>query len=294
LEFAAQPYADYGASLVRRGLEGAVVEKFLEYLSSSKEHWDAVHLDKMMPGDPFVQGLLTASHQRHVPTTAHTTQQVRRLMKQSYAAQGTSRSLDKALKRLAAQGILHLDVYTRPEEIEPRLDGFFHLHEERFSAKGLRSPLADSRHRNFYRNIVRGLAPKGFVWLSSLTCGTTPVAMRFSFLRGRTLHLYSTCFAGAFARYSPSMLQLRMLLNHAFSNGVEIVDFGVGESPHKEHSGVTVEQALLEVELYSGQIPRLESDLFHAAQRARSNSVQVQRVGKLLRRLFPYEMLRLI
>jgi CelD/BcsL family acetyltransferase involved in cellulose biosynthesis len=114
--------------------------------------------------------------------------------------------------------------------------------------------------------------------------------MRFSLLRKQTLHLYATCFANDFARFSPSMVQLRMLLHYAFSHGIEVVDFGVGDSPHKEHFGETLQQDLVEFELYKDRISQLESSMFHTAQRAGHNSQGLEKIGKLLRKVIPYEM----
>ena len=86
------------------------------------------------------------------------------------------------------------------------------------------------------------------------------------------------------------MVQLRMLLHFAFSNGVEVVDFGVGDSPHKEHFGETQRQELMEFELYNDRISQLESSVFHTAQRAGHDSRRLENIGKLLRKVIPYEM----
>src|SRR5260370_32221263 len=112
--------------------------------------------------------------------------------------------------------------------------------------------------------------------------------MRFSPLLDGTLHLYSTCFSEAFARYSPSMLQLEMLLEHAFQSGIECVDFGIGESPQKEYASAGVRQTLATVEIYGDRMSSLEGRFYHAAEQARSRSRLIPRAGKLFPRFFPY------
>jgi len=291
LEFAGQPFADYGGFLVQPGFETEVAEKVVEHFSGSGAEWDAVHLDKMMSDDPFARALLSVAQTKHAPIGAHEGGRVWRLAKDAHSAnQAGSRSLDRAAKRLSEQGALQFEVFTSPEHIESRLNSFFQLHTARFAAKGLHSPLADAQHQEFYRNAVRCMAPAGQVWLSVLACGGLPVAMRISFRRGERLHLYSTCFAQEFARYSPSMLQLRMLLDYSFANGIEVVDFGIGESPHKEQPGAIQQPPLLLIELYTRRAAGIESKLFHAAQRLRARSTSFQRAGKLLRRIFPHDM----
>jgi len=291
LEFAGQPYADYGGFLVRPGSEHAVAEALLEFLRRSAAPWEAAHLDRMRSDDPFPHSLLSVANSGHASMSTHAGAQVWNLARAAYEANRTaSRSLDRAAKRLSEQGPLRFEVFTAPDQIELRLNPFFALHQQRFVAKKRASPLASAEHQAFYRNIVRHMAPAGDVWLSVLSCGDLPVAMRISLRCLDRLHLYSTCFAQDFARYSPSMLQLRMLLDYSFANGIQVVDLGIGESPHKEQPGANQQPPLLLMELHNRQATRVESKLFHVAQRARSRSHALQRAGKLLRRFFPYDM----
>ena len=239
LELATQPYADHGMATIWPTFEAGVAETLLDHLHTNKNTWTAVHLDKVFPHDSFIDQLRRLAPRQKFMVNARPTHHSRRVIKDSITAAAASKSLDKAAKRLSARGSLTFRVYTEPAEIEARLSTFFQLHAERFSAKGLRSPLLDARQQTFYNSLVRQLVPPNGVWLSCLQCDDVPIAMRFSLLRKQTLHLYATCFANEFAKYSPSMVQLRMLLHFAFSNGVEVVDFGVGDSPHKEHFGET-------------------------------------------------------
>ncbi len=69
------------------------------------------------------------------------------------------------------------------------------------------------------------------------------------------------------------MLQLGMLLEFAFQNGITTVDFGSGESPHKEQSGPIVQQSLIEVEFYAVVSRWSENRLHEVAERVSRKSL---------------------
>jgi CelD/BcsL family acetyltransferase involved in cellulose biosynthesis len=286
VEFAGLPYADYGSCLVRPGYEAAVAEGLVEFWGSKAASWDGIFLDRFKAGAPFVGSLASAAKNHGLSTTVRESEHIRRLTREEFVAEGlrgghASKSLGKARNRLSERGDLRFEVYGLAEQIHERLEMFFAWHVERFAAKGQRSPLADPLHREFYRSIVEELAPQGQIWLSVLSCGDVAIAMKVTPLFAGTLHLYSTCFNEAFARYSPSMLQLEMLLEHAFQSGIACVDFGIGESPQKEYATAEVGHTLATIEIYREKISPLQ---------ARSQSRLIPWAGRLFRRFFPYNV----
>ena len=295
VEFAGLPYADYGSCLVSPGSEAAVAESLVGFWCSKAASWDGIYLDRFKADAPFLDHVASAARRRGLPTTVRETDHIRQLTKQEFVAAGpraghSGKSLTKARKRLQERGQIGFEVYDRTELILGHLETFFSWHAERFAARGLRSPLSDPLHRAFYRHIVEELAPQRQIWLSILSCGGSAIAMRFSPLFDGTLHLYSTCFNEAFAKYSPSMLQLEMLLEHAFQAGIACVDFGIGESPQKEYASAGVRQTVASVEIYRERMSSLEGRIYQAAQETRSRSSLVLRAGKLFRRFFPYDV----
>ncbi len=292
LEFAGLPHADYASPLVSPGCEPQVAESFLEFLSTPGRAWDAVFLDKLRADDPFLRALLAFARGRGW-MAVRDSHQTRQLSKSQYLQDhvvADIKSLEKARKRLAHKGEVRFEVYDSADRISAQLETFVRLHVGRFAAKRMQSPLALSSHVNFYRAIIRECAPAGYVWLSCLSCAGRPVALRLSLRFGKRLHLYSTCFDQEFHKFSPSMLQLGMLLGYAFQNGITAVDFGGGESPHKEQSGATIQQSLIEVEFCAGVSPWAESRLYEVAERVSRKSLFFQRRAKALRRLLPYSV----
>ncbi|MGB9198121.1 MAG: GNAT family N-acetyltransferase [Terriglobales bacterium] len=294
MEFAGQPYADYASCPVRPGWEAAVAERLAEFCRSKADDWDGVYLDRLSADSAFLACISSAMKKGGLLANVREAGKIRLLNAQEHEANAdgkerTGRSLRKARTRMAEQGELTFDVFTQRGAIADRLERFFDWHVARFAARGLRSPLADASHREFYRQIVDELAPKERIWLSVLACGARPVAMRFSPVFNGTVHLYSTCFDAAFAKCSPSMVHLEMLLEHAFRSGMRCVDFGLGESPQKEFAG-SGSQTVSAVEVYSSRTALLEQRCYHAAERLRSRLPVAARLGKLLRRAFPYDV----
>ena len=295
VEFAGLPYADYGSCLVRPGSEAAVAESLVGFCCSKAACWDGIYLDRLKADAPFLEHIAFAARRRGLPTTVRETDHIRQLTKPEFFAAGpragrSGKSLNKARKRLQERGEIGFAVHDRSERILEYLETFCSWHVERFAARGWRSPLADPLHREFYRHIVEELAPQGQIWLSILTCGASAIAMRFSPLFDGTLHLYSTCFSEAFAQYSPSMLQLEMLLDHAFQAGIACVDFGIGESPQKKYASAGGHQALATVEIYRERMSSLEGRVYQAVEETRLRSGLLLRAGKLFRRFFPYDV----
>jgi len=292
VEFAGLPYADYGSCFVRPGWEAPVAETFVQFCCSKAANWDAVCLERFRVDAPCLGSVAAAAKNHGLVAVVRESDHIRLLTKQEFDGEmqegrHSSKSLRKSRNRLLEHGEIGFEVYDRSEPILERLDTFMAWHVERFAAKGMQSPLADAKHRAFYRHIVEELAPQGQIWLSALTCAGKAIAMRFSPLFNRRLHLYSTCFDEAFAKYSPSMLQLEMLLQCAFKSGVECVDFGIGESPQKEFAGVAAGQTVANLEIYGDKLSSLEGRFYRAAASARSRSRLVLRGGKLFRRFFP-------
>jgi CelD/BcsL family acetyltransferase involved in cellulose biosynthesis len=292
LEFAGLPHADYAGVLVRTGYELPVAQSFLEFLESVDATWEGVSLDKLREDDEFLRSLLPAARERGWRVTSRRAASVKCLSKSEdlggNSQGGKSKSLERSKKLLALGGDLRFQVYERKEAILEQLPTFVRLHMARFAAKGLQSSFASPRHVNFYRRFITECAPEGYIWLSRLSCGQIPVAMRLSLRSGETLHLYATCFAQEFAKYSPSVLQLGMLLEYAFEHGVTTVDFGIGESSHKQQAGATLQQQLVQVELYSNRVPWIESRSYEVVERACSKWPVSRRAGKVLRKIFPY------
>ena len=190
---------------------------------------------------------------------------------------------------MAQLGEISFRVLTSQADISGRLDDYFQMHIERCAAKKSTSPLANPHQQRLFRSIVDHCTDAGMVWLSTLSCAGRPIASRFSLRYRDALHLYSTCFSPQFAKFSPSLLQLENLLDYAFDHGINVIDFGIGDSPQKEKAGARAGQSLMRVELYSSQTAHWESLIFLAAQRRVTKFDWLDSGVSMLRRALPYE-----
>lgn len=291
LEFAGLPFADYGTCLIRSGFEEGIADLLLDYLRCHRAEWDGVYLDNLRQSNSFLNYLPQATERIGLFYSRESTHRIRRLMRGVNPTSGLqdSKSLAKAKKKISREGELSFGVSTEISEIQAQLESYFRMHMDRCAAKGLKSQLAGERHQAFYRNIVAACGVAGQVWLSTLYCANQAIASRFSMRFGKALHLYSTCFAPAFSRYSPSMLQLEMLLNYAFASGIEVIDFGMGDSPQKEKAGADEDCRLERIELYHSRQELFESRFYRTAQRKAAQSGAVRKTGRVVRKFLPYQ-----
>lgn len=288
LEFASLPYADYGACLITPGLEAQVADAFVSYLGGG---WDGAFLDGLRKDDKFTHLLYKQASFRGIHLVLQPTHEIRRLDRtlSSEVSIQFKRSIEKERRKLSQIGPITFEVITDADRIQSQMNHYFEMHIERCAMKGTACPLASASQQGFFCNIVRNCAPAGHVWLSMLYSGQHRVASRFSLRYGNALHLYSTCFAPAFAKYSPSMLQLERLIEYAFANGIDVIDFGFGDSPQKEKSGAIADRQLVRLELYRSREAYLESKLYLAAQRKAAKPGAFRTSVRLARKLLPYQ-----
>jgi CelD/BcsL family acetyltransferase involved in cellulose biosynthesis len=294
LEFAGLPYADYGTSLVRSGYEIPVAHGLVDYLRSAGGSWNGLYLDHMRQSDTLTRLLPVVAREAGMFAISQPTFNIRRLRQAAYDADSglglqSSKTLAKTRRKLSGVGEVTFDVLSREDEILQHLERYFQMHIERSLAKGTRSPFEEPSQQSFFLNIARTCSASGLVWLSSLSCAGVPVAYKLSLRYRESLHLYSTCFTPAYAKYSPSMLLLDSLLEYAFGNGIKVVDFGMGDSPQKERAGALADQQMARVELYRTREAYTESRIYLAAQHTARKSEPIRKGAHILRRLLPYQ-----
>lgn len=292
IEFAGLPYADYGTCLINAGYELPVARALVDYLRSSDSGWSGLYLDNMRQTDVITRLLPIVASNAGMFATSRPTFNIRRLTRTAFLSNlstglQSSKTLATAKRKLSRLGEVNFEVRTGDVDVLKHLASYFEMHIERGMSKGIESPLAAPSQQKFFRNIVATCSPSGLIWLSSLCCNGRPIAYRFSLCYRNSLHLYSTCFAPEFAKYSPSMLLLEFLLGYAFGNGIEVIDFGMGESPQKEKSGATAEQQMSCVEVYHRRGDYIESRLYHVGQRQATKSRALRQTAKMLRNVLP-------
>ena len=290
LEVAGADYSDYCCPLIHPEHVTEVANEFLLPLVKDAR-WKAIYFGNFAHGNRFPEELAITAKSVGLHASVKSLHVVRRLSREMFSElsrSGTSWSSDKQLKKLKKQGELEFEVVQDGTVISKLLPQYVEMNRRSFAARGFESAFEDPRQEIFFQNIVKFMASKGRVWLSILHCGGMPVAMRFSLIHNGALHLYSTCYNHEFSSVSPSTHQLRFLLEYAFANGVEVVDFGIGDSPHKAVTGANTAGALKVVEVHRGWRGAAETWMFDMSRQYRKRFPIVEGVGRALRKVFPF------
>jgi CelD/BcsL family acetyltransferase involved in cellulose biosynthesis len=142
-------------------------------------------------------------------------------------------SLRRHFRHFAKRGRLDFAQLATGAEIGPLLEAFFRQHIERRALTGGASQFLDPRQKRFYRELVRRLAPPGWLRLGVVRLDGEPIAFHFGFEYGARFIWYKPAFSAAHARRSPGAVLLKFLLEDAVARGLAEFDFTVGNEPFK-------------------------------------------------------------
>jgi CelD/BcsL family acetyltransferase involved in cellulose biosynthesis len=235
VEFLGAGVSDY-CDLIVDSMSAGVAVALMTWVAEHRTEWDVVQFADVPSTSSTVE---TARHvfRRHGWWT-----DVRRLYeaparllndpiadRQALASRHFQRPYDVLRRR----GVLEVKHCVTAAEVEPALNDFFEQHIRRWSASGTPSLFVDERYRSFYRDLVSALAPKRWLWFSSLQLGGIPLAFHFGFQYGGRMIYYLPTFNVDYANYSPGRVLLRCLLQDAMDLGASELDFATGEELYK-------------------------------------------------------------
>jgi CelD/BcsL family acetyltransferase involved in cellulose biosynthesis len=142
-------------------------------------------------------------------------------------------SLRRHFRYFAKSGRLEFAHLATEPEIGPLLEAFFRQHIERRALAGGKSQFLDPRQQRFYRELVRRLAPRGWLRFGVVRLDGEPIAFHFGFEYGSRFIWYKPAFSAAHARRSPGEVLLKFLLEHAVARRLAEFDFTVGNEAFK-------------------------------------------------------------
>jgi len=128
------------------------------------------------------------------------------------------------LRRLFRYEARHVCGDIRPEDLEE----LGALHRERWRMDGVRSPFHDAERGRAY--LCR---PENKV-LTTLTVNGEPLAMNFAMLAGDTLLWHTVAINVKYLDHSPIQVLLLETSEFCKAQGLQMLDFGVGDEPYKE------------------------------------------------------------
>jgi CelD/BcsL family acetyltransferase involved in cellulose biosynthesis len=143
-------------------------------------------------------------------------------------------SLRRKVAALDRRGVVTFHPESSHAQIEEHLERFFDQHVARWAGTASPSQFVRPEQRLFYRQLVRSLADTDVLCFSRLELDGIPVAYHFGFRRGKTLIWYKPTFDPALADFSPGLVLIRKLIEHAIATGCDELDFTIGDEPFKE------------------------------------------------------------
>lgn len=118
-------------------------------------------------------------------------------------------------------------------QILEQLEAFFAQHVARRALTQDQSQFLDPAQRRFYKELVRRLAPKGWLRFDMVLFNGVPLAFHLGFEYRKRFIWYKPTFDVRFAKHSPGQVLIRHLLNIAIDGRLEEFDFTVGAEPFK-------------------------------------------------------------
>ena len=135
--------------------------------------------------------------------------------------------------------VLHLNSVG---DVSLYFDDFVEQHVRRRSVLPDPSPLADSRHREFYTALMKASCEPGWFLFTRVAWKGNAIAYAYSFVyKGRYLFLI-TSFNLDLVDHSPGEVLLKNLLAHAIRSRLVIFDFGIGDEAYKYRFSTAVRQ----------------------------------------------------
>jgi CelD/BcsL family acetyltransferase involved in cellulose biosynthesis len=213
-----------------------ILPLFLGRLADGKGSFDQLYLRNIPDTSTTVSELRGFFERRGLPTDIRV---LHKAPTRLFNDPATDRELPnkKSLKRhynyFQRLGELEFRNCTSAEEAFGYLDEFFEQHVRRRAVTDTPSLFRDEHMRSFFRELVRTLAPRGWLLFSVVLFNRKPIAMHFGFEYGNRITWYKPAFDMDYAKHSPGEVLMRYLLEYALERKAAELDFTIGDEPFK-------------------------------------------------------------
>ena len=155
------------------------------------------------------------------------------------------KKLRRYLRAMEREGPITFAHLRSWDQIGEALPEFADAHVARFAATGRTSSLATSERRSFLEELARHFDGSGIVTLSQLKIQNRAVAWNFGFRFHRSWFWYQPTFDSRWEEHSPGYCLLAHIVADACdTDGLEIVDLGLGAEGYKERFANATRQTL--------------------------------------------------
>lgn len=140
----------------------------------------------------------------------------------------------KLKARLARFGAVELRCLQQMPELAAGLEEFFCAHIARFRTSGRVSPFELSARRDFQVSVAEQISPQHHIRIFELCVGGVAIAWGLVLLFERNWLWYMPTFEMKYARFSPGIVLLDLVVLEAVREGARVVDLGIGDEPYKQ------------------------------------------------------------
>lgn len=230
---------EYGGLLAARAEQPAAYRALFETLSRSRD-WRRLRIPTSAHGESIAAGL--PSGMQALSVLARPCYRVDlaavRAAPDGYVGmlgRKTRASLRQALRAYEPLGPLRVDIARDAQEALAWFDGFEELHTRHWNARGEGGCFADAFFGRFHRALVKGGAEDGFVRMTRVSAGTTPIGYLYNLRWRGTVYYYNAGLNyGLLLRNDrPGIVSLYAVVEHAAANGDHALDFLAGDQDYK-------------------------------------------------------------
>lgn len=167
---------------------------------------------------------------------------LRQALKDSLTGKKKLRRFFRQMERQGPVTFVHLKSW---KQIQDALPAFVQAHVSRFEATGRTSSLSTRERRLFLEELARRFDGSGAVTLSMLKIADRPVAWNYGFQFHGSWFWYQPTFDSSQEENSPGYCLLsQIVIDACDSDGMHLVDLGLGDEGYKERFGNRVRQTL--------------------------------------------------
>lgn len=233
---------DYLEVIARRGKERAVFEALAEYIATRDEDYDDIRLCNAPEASLTVQ-MLPDVFREHGFAVEVTFQDVCPVIRLPESFEAFIASLDKKNRhelrrklRRASNNEVDWYLVTEGCDLNAEMEKFLTLMAASSDEKALF--LREPENVAFFRGVVPRIADAGWLQLAFLTIGGDAAAAYLNFDYGNRIMVYNSGHNNrTHGHYSPGIILMARLIEHAIVQGREELDFLRGDEPYKYDLG---------------------------------------------------------
>lgn len=274
VEFVGAPTSDYEDFVIGQD-KNAILEAIYSYLWSIRNRWDEISL-RQIPEDSSTVELSKSCLKRlekpylitpasSCPTVMLKGSDGEEVLCRAFRRQ---RSFKNRMNRLMRLGELKYGHATTVEEGLMYLDAFFQQHINRWENTVTPSTFYNERDRQFFRQLIRQLLPKGWTRLAYLNLNCWPIALFLGFEYNNSLSHHRPSYDQMYSKYSPGRVIIYHAVKYCIEKGLREFDLLAGMEPYKLVMTNRI-RCTSAIHVYKSPLQKLLGRLDHMARRSR-------------------------